>query len=44
MIAVVEKFDGNINAKTINNGIHNGKIDSLKVIVLSFIFDKYLAM
>src|SRR5690606_198099 len=43
MIAAVEKLAGKIRATTKNTGIQSGKILSLKVMALSFIFVKYLA-
>ena len=42
-IALVEKFAGKINNIVKNTGSHNGRIDFEKVIISSFIFDKYLA-
>ena len=38
IIAVVEKFAGRINIKIKNTGAQSGKIVSLKLIALSFIF------
>ena len=43
MMAAVEKFDGKTNPNTKNTGNQSGKIDSLKEICLSLIFDMYLA-
>jgi hypothetical protein len=43
IIAAVDKFAGKISPTTRNTGTHSGRIVSLKVYLVSLIFDKYLA-
>jgi hypothetical protein len=44
IIAAVDKFAGSIKINTRKTGTQRGSTDSLNVIVLSLIFDKYLAI